>query len=165
MTGRSGAGQAAGTGWLRGGRLAGVRCTLIGHRWTSQPAVSGAVLVLCGRCGELVCAGFVDQADVLGLPAAEGDSWLGVASSSRLAVDLVAAIVDFDEGARLRLRRDAVARPGDSVDVLAQLAAVLSRMVDPRRPLAALQAVADRVERSIIERELLELARRARTGS
>jgi hypothetical protein len=48
------------------------------------------------------------------------------------------------------------------VDTPAQLAAVLSRIVDPRRPLAALRAVADRVERSVVERELLKDRRATR---
>ena len=147
------------TVWLPGRPLAAVRCAVAGHRWASQPTVEGDVLVFCGRCAEIVRCRFVDQSAVLGLAAAEGDSWLGVTSSSRLAIDLVAALIDSDEPARLRLRRDAAARPGDSIDVLAQLASVLSRMINPRRPLAGLQVVADHVERSVLERELLELSR------
>lgn len=112
------------------------------------------MVVLCARCGELVSAAFVDQADVLGLAAAHGQSWLGVTSSSRLAIDLVAAVADRDETGRSRLRKQATARPGDAVDSLAQLAVVLSGMVNPGLPLRGLQVVADRVERSVVEWEL-----------
>lgn len=155
-------GAASGTSWMRGGRFTRLRCAVSGHRWASTPTSSGAVVVLCGRCGELITAGFVDQAKVLGLADVEGRSFLGVASSCRLAVDLVAAVGDRDEALRSRLRGEATARPGDAVDALAQVAVVLSGMFDPQRPLRALQVVADAVERSAVEHELLELSRRPR---
>ncbi|MCU1668046.1 MAG: hypothetical protein JWP40_973 [Blastococcus sp.] len=117
------------------------------------------VLVFCDRCGELVSATFVDRAEVLGLAGAGGDCWLGATSAARVAVDLVAAVIAQDDTERRRWRREAVARPGDSIDALAQLAAVLSRMGTPGQPCAALHAVADRVERSVVERELLDVCR------
>jgi hypothetical protein len=119
------------------------------------------VLVFCSGCSELVTVGFVDVDDVMGLPARGGSSWLGVASAARLAVDLAAALVEQDDTAWRRIRREATGRPGDAVDGLSQLAAVLSRMVDEARPLRALHEVAARVEVSAIEQELLELGRRA----
>ncbi|TFV66312.1 hypothetical protein E4P40_25480 [Blastococcus sp. CT_GayMR20] len=139
---------------MPGGRLTGLQCALVGHRWTSQPTLSGTVMVLCERCAEMVSAGFVDQARVLGLADVAGRSFLGATSSSRLAVDLAAAVAARDGEARRRLREEATARPGQAVDSLAHLAAVLSRMVNPRRPLRGLQVVADLVERSALEVEL-----------
>jgi hypothetical protein len=140
--------------WWPGGRRRGIVCALRGHRWQSQPTASGVVAVLCGRCSELVIVPFVDVPEVLGLPAAQEDAWLGSAAATYLAVDLAAAHVRRDESGWVRLRREATGRPGDSVDSLAQLAAMLSWTVDPQRPLRALHQVADGVERSALEREL-----------
>lgn len=151
--------------WLRGGRAAGIWCALRGHRWASTPTASGDILVLCDRCRELITAGFVDQAKVLGLGDVAGECWLGTTWSSRVAVDLVTALLTGEEDNRRRLRREATARPGDAVDALAQLAAVLSGMVIPASPRAAVNAVADRIERSVLELELLDSLRRSRSES
>jgi hypothetical protein len=138
----------------RTGLLAALGCALRGHRWESSPAANGVVIVLCDRCRELVIAPFVDESTVLGLEDGAGECWLGTTWSSRVAVDLVAALLSGSEENRLRLRRMATARPGDAVDALAQLAAVLCGMVTPARPQAALHAVADRVELSVLQLHL-----------
>jgi hypothetical protein len=144
----------------RAGLLDALRCALRGQQWNSTPTSRGVVLVLCGRCRELVVAPFVDEVTVLGSPPPSGTSFLGATSACRTAVDLVAAVAAGDEMSWGRLRQEATARPGGSVDALASLAAVLSGMFDPRDRMRALWTVADAVERSVLEQELLEVSRR-----
>ncbi len=52
--------------WLPAPRWRALRCAVRGHRWASQPTARGIVLVLCGRCREVVTARFIDVADVIG---------------------------------------------------------------------------------------------------
>lgn len=145
----------ADTSWLPGRRWTRLRCAVRGHRWSSSPTAAGAVVIMCDGCRELIHAPFVDQ-DVLGLPARQGRSLMGTTSGGRVAVDLTAAVLDGDGPAVRRLRREATAQPGVSVDALALLAALLSGMSDPDRPLAALRVVADAAERHALDAELQE---------
>jgi hypothetical protein len=106
-----------------------LRCALTEHRWESTPTIHGVVLVLCARCEERVLAGFVDQPEVLGLPAVAGrTAWLGDGAAGRLAVDLVQAMTHPDQGAWDAAREAATARPGASIDSLARLASALVLM-------------------------------------
>jgi hypothetical protein len=143
-----------GTAWLPGRRLAALRCLVAGHRWISSPVVTGAVVAMCEVCVETVVAAFVDEPEVLGLPVPAGRSLLGTSTTGRVVIDLVAAVLDGDEDARRRLRREAVARPGASVDALVLVGGYLSGMVDHDRPLAALQALAGRAEMDALDHEI-----------
>ena len=140
---------------LRGRRRRGVVCWVRGHVWSSQPTALGVVMLACCRCGELVAVPFVDQADVLGLPAACGpETWLGEATSARQAIDLVAALlVDDREGWR-RLRAQASARPGDAVDALATLATALSRAAAPAHPLRYVHTLGCYLELAALDTEI-----------
>ena len=87
--------------------------------------------MLCRHCREHVVAPFLDVEHVLGLPAPAGESaWLGEADVGRRAVDLVAAFlsgeITTDPAGTSRLRSQAAARPGATVDSLTLLAASLA---------------------------------------
>lgn len=103
-------------------------CAVRGHGWESMPTASGTVVVMCGRCRELVVAGFVDEPEVLGLVVDGARSGVisGDATAGRVATAAVLAVLNGDPVLWRVVRREAVARPGASVDALASVGASLA---------------------------------------
>lgn len=106
---------------------------------------------MCERCREIVAQPFVHGDHVLGLPAVGQETRFGPLGVVLDAANAAAAVARFDDQAHLPLRAALVARPGASVDGLLEVAATLSRMVDPARPDRALMRVALTAEMSAVE--------------
>jgi hypothetical protein len=129
---------------LPGRRLPRLVCAGRGHSWQAD-RLADVVVVLCGRCSELVA--LADE------PSTDPRSLLGSSTTGFAAVDVAAAVVSGDMAGVARARRALLSAPGDAVDSLTLLLVLLCRDGGDAAGLDSLRWAGIAAELALIEQE------------